>query len=609
MCVINQEHINKINIKEKFNCLAAEFKLLYNVRKILYKLNHQLESLVVIEKNLFLYLQSFKETLSTKIFDQKALEINILLVLIEKYLSAYKMSIIKNNKLLSVDLLRYYIKNNQLKEVEVVTLLQFEFYLHSIDISSHAKVEVLLAKLTYNVKQLDNIQNIITLFDKKPNYKNIYYADMIDKIISINKQIKSVNDFESLIKSNVIKQVRNIKNSLRDNFWYPEVLAYLIFTNINLSEHFAGLLEKECNFIKHSVEHLILKEVEQLAKLHDIGRLDLFKIYELVSEVNLWINQEYNNNYKNLTKIAYAGELIRQMVGSNLDTSKKEILIDITSINDVININSGQSEQSEQNEQNKQNVNNKVIAQTNVNGTEKGWAVVSSVESDSVEYWEVKSNKVIDKLNNTVGDIIETNDIILNINNVSNKIKKVKSPYIINKKTCKFNRNNEFVLLEEKWAEEQLEYSIDNIISILEKRSLNAPRQLIKLRYSELVLTSDEVNILIGNMEQSKYKLLKRAMALSIQLQESLAFYEDRVNLLAMSRGVYGLHNILYYLSQAKITINNINNYISEYSKEDDKNKSFELALFKTNLEERIRQINILFNKAKIDIFCKTIAA
>lgn len=568
---------NTTNITQDFKKVAAEFRLLHSVTKVLKKLDSQILNTPEIEANLFLNLQILKNMLNVNLVGKEALKFNINFLVIKQYLSTYKYNIIINNNLITVAELRKAIKENQINNQEVVILLQFEFYLHSNKLANQAKVETLLTHLSQKIKQLNNIRNTIDLFNY--NYKYtvtniINKKSIIEQIIEINKQINQISNFEELLSSNIIKDLRNIKNNLQNYFWLPEILSYLVLVNLNLREKFIYLLEEESKFIKYSVENLILLGINFIPKLNKLGMLDLSKIYKFVSDINIWINQEYNNNYKNLMKLVYIANAVRQAVKRNLPDNNN-IFLDYT---------------------------NKV--------ENKEYDLTTEVLNEGQSGWMIVNSEILLDINDK---LIESRGFITNTSIKTEKGFLVES----NKENYKNNNYSKLVninYLQQKWAEEQLEKDIDNIINILTKRAVNAPKQIIKLKYSDLILNKKEVNILMNGSSQktaydkAKYILIRRAIALFIELQEVVAFYSTKTELLGISWGIYGLKNILYYLEEAKIAISNINSYINELNK-DNKNEVFDLVLIKDKLEEVIQQVYLLFDKAEINTFSTLVAA
>ncbi|MFY9222535.1 MAG: hypothetical protein WAQ98_07695 [Blastocatellia bacterium] len=568
---------NTTNITQDFKKIVAEFRLLHSVTKVLKKLDSQTINTPEIEANIFLNLQILKNMLSVNLVGKEALEFNINFLLVKQYLSTYKYNIIINNNLIAVAELRKAIKENKINNQEVVILLQFEFYLHSNKLANQAKVETLLTHLSQKIKQLNNVRNTIDLFNYSHKYSVtniINKKSIIEQVIKINEEINKINNFEQLLSSNVIKDLRSVKNNLQNYFWLPEILSYLVLVNLNLREKFIYLLEEESQFIKYSVENLILLGINFIPKLNKLGILDLSKVYKFVSDINIWINQEYNNNYKNLMKLGYISNAVRQAVKNNLPDNNN---IFIEYVNKV---------------------------------EHKEYDLTKEVLDNSQTEWMIVSTEVLLDMNDKV---IENKGSITNI-----PIKKEKS-VLLEQGTQNYQKNNYSKLintnyLQKKWAEEQIEKDIDNIINILTKRAVNAPKQIIKLKYSDLILNKKEVSILINGSSQktaydkAKYILIRRAIALFIELQEIIAFYDKREELLGISWGIYGLKNVLYYLEETKIVISNIDNYINDFSRDSEDNK-FDLVLIKNKLEEIIEQVYLLFDKAKINTFSKLVAA
>ncbi len=347
-----------------------------------------------------------------------------------------------------------------------------------------------------------------------------------------------------------------------------------MLVNLNLREKFIYLLEEESKFIKYSVENLILLGINFIPKLNRLGVLDLSKVYRFVSDINIWINQEYNNNYKNLMKLVYIASVVRQAVKKNLSD------------------------------------NSNVFIEYVNKAEHKEYDLTSEVLNNSQSGWMIINNEVLLDMNDK---IIESSGVITNTPVKTEKTVLVES----NKQSYKNNNYSKLVninYLQQKWAEEQLEKDIDNIINILTKRAVNAPKQIIKLKYSDLILNKKEVDILMNGSSQktaydkAKYILIRRAIALFIELQEIIAFYDKREELLGISWGIYGLKNVLYYLEETKIAISNINNYINDFSRDSEDNK-FDLVLIKNKLEEIIEQVYLLFDKAEINTFSTFVAA
>lgn len=562
---------NTTNIAQDFKKVAAEFRLLYSVTKVLKKLTSQIINTSEIEANLFLNLQILKHMLNVNLVGKEALKFNITFLLVKQYLSTYKYNIIINNNLVTVAELRKAIKENKINNQEVVILLQFEFYLHSNKLANQAKVETLLTHLSQKIKQLNNIRNTIDLFNYNHKYSitnTINKKSIIEQIVTINEQINKINNFEQLLSSNIIKDLRNIKNNLQNYFWLPEILSYLVLVNLNLREKFIYLLEEESKFIKYSVENLILLGINFIPKLNKLGVLDLSKVYKFVSDINIWINQEYNNNYKNLMKLVYIANVVRQAVKKNLPDNNN-VFIEY--------VNKAENKEYD--------LTNEVL-----NHTQSGWMIINS------EVLLDMNDKIIESSGFITNTPVKTKQTMITANN--------KQIYKNNSYSKSVNIN----YLQQKWAEEQLEKDIDNIINILAKRAVNAPKQIIKLKYSDLILNKKEVSILMnGNSQKTvydkaKYILIRRAIALFIELQEVIAFYDTKVELLGISWGIYGLKNILYYLEEAKIVISNINNYINELNK-DSTNEIFDLVLIKDKVEAVIEQVYLLFDKAEISTF------
>lgn len=575
MCITTANK-NTTNITQDFKKVVAEFRLLHSVTKVLKKLDSEIINTPEIEANIFLNLQILKNMLSVNLAGKEALEFNINFLLVKQYLSTYKYNIIINNNLITVAELRKAIKENKINNQEVVILLQFEFYLHSNKLANQTKVETLLTHLSQKIKQLNNIRNTIDLFNYNHKYSVtniINKKSIIEQIIKINEQINKINNFEQLLSSNIIKDLRNIKNNLQNYFWLPEILSYLVLVNLNLREKFIYLLEEESKFIKYSVENLILLGINFIPKLNRLGVLDLSKVYRFVSDINIWINQEYNNNYKNLMKLVYIASAVRQAVQKNLPDNNN---VFIEYVNKV--------------ENKEYDITNEVL--------------------DSQSGWMIINTEVLLDMNDK---LIESNGIITNTPVKTEKIAVIEN----NKQNYKKNNYSKLVninYLQQKWAEEQLEKDIDNIINILTKRAVNAPKQIIKLKYSDLILNKKEVDILMNGSSQktvydkAKYILIRRAIALFIELQEVTAFYDTKTEMLGISWGIYGLKNILYYLEEAKIVISNMNNYINELNK-DSTNDIFDMVLIKDKLEAVIEQVYLLFDKAKINTFSTFVAA
>jgi hypothetical protein len=135
--------------------------------------------------------------------------------------------------------------------------------------------------------------------------------------------------------------------------------------------------------------------------------------------------------------------------------------------------------------------------------------------------------------------------------------------------------NVEIKPFEKHLDEEQLNSYIEYITKVLDKRKLNGKNQIIKLKYFNLVLNNEEVMTFLGCIPSSIFSLeepkllARRALAIYSHLKDAFSFYQNKINLLNFSLGIYGMSNLKYCWSQGKDTIDAIDRYIKKLNQSE----------------------------------------
>lgn len=501
---------NTVNLDSCFKNLILRFRLLHSTNKALSKITMSDEnSHNCLETTILNNLKLLKSYLDQSYCDTQALNINAVIRYVENHLSIYNQQIIDKYNSVSIVDLRQHIDNNKLQREQLTVLSQFEFYLHSNDELHHQKLELILSRLSSNTNKLEDIKNLIlSLFSTGIykahllNIKNFNEPEFISALTNVNNVINNSEDFDDLILKKNLDRLRFIKSQLKNSFWHPTVLSYLVFTNINLHNRFDDLINKECKEIKDDAANLILHGISYIPKLSNDQTIDLINVYKFVCKIHKLIKQEYKNNYSNLLKLTYLHKALKQA----LDYFKTKVSCRSSNFLSVVD------------------GDNKSV--------EKGWIIVDTDENTTLP-------------NTTL------------------------TPYLTNV-FCSINLKS----FEKDLDEEQLNNSITHIINTLNKRELNGKRQIIRLKHSDLILTSEEANILLGNNisndPTTEIFILwaRRSIAIYSQLQDAISFYKDKPNLLNFSLGIYGLENLVYYCYQAQdsiIAIDNHTRYINQY--------------------------------------------
>lgn len=535
--------INTISLSLCFKNLALHFRLLHSVNKVLTKLLQPTDSFSFLEKMLFGKLELLKNYLNDDTSNIQVLEVNAIIRYIEKYLSTYHQNVVERNKLVSVVKLRQYIEGHKIEKPEITVLTQFEFYLHSNNEINHQKLELLLTRLLCDNDKLEDIENLITSFFNNNIYSsnllNIHHLpkpDFIDALASVNNSVNNSENFDDLILKKSIDKLRQIKGQLKGSFWHPSILAYLIFTNVNLHNKFDRLLDQECKEIKDDAANLILHGVDYIPKINnERQQINLINVYKFVCKINKLIKQEYKSNYYNLSKLIYLNKTLKQSV---------------------------------------EYLNNKTVTSS--------YNSLSFINKDSnlkQKSWAIVDNDNENNLPDPLITSLHTNNKLHHINI---------RPF------------------EQNLDEEQLSNCIKHIIQTLRRRELNGKDQIIRIKYSDLVLRKEEVAIILGSIPDSNIfielpmLLGCRAIAIYSQLHDAISFYQTKPSLLGVSVGIYGLVNLVYYWFQGQDTITAIENYVKELKQEDLATISGLISI-KDKLKNILEQLPVLLNLAHIE--------
>lgn len=535
--------INTISLSLCFKNLALHFRLLHSVNKVLTKLLQPTDSFSFLEKMLFGKLELLKNYLNDDTSNIQVLEVNAIIRYIEKYLSTYHQNVVERNKLVSVVKLRQYIEGHKIEKPEITVLTQFEFYLHSNNEINHQKLELLLTRLLCDNDKLEDIENLITSFFNNNIYSsnllNIHHLpkpDFIDALASVNNSVNNSENFDDLILKKSIDKLRQIKGQLKGSFWHPSILAYLIFTNVNLHNKFDRLLDQECKEIKDDAANLILHGVDYIPKINnERQQINLINVYKFVCKINKLIKQEYKSNYYNLSKLIYLNKTLKQSV---------------------------------------EYLNNKTVTSS--------YNSLSFINKDSnlkQKSWAIVDNDNENNLPDPLITSLHTNNKLHHINI---------RPF------------------EQNLDEEQLSNCIKHIIQTLRRRELNGKDQIIRIKYSDLVLRKEEVAIILGSIPDSSIfielpmLLGCRAIAIYSQLHDAISFYQTKPSLLGVSVGIYGLVNLVYYWFQGQDTITAIENYVKELKQEDLATISGLISI-KDKLKNILEQLPVLLNLAHIE--------
>ncbi len=142
------------------------------------------------------------------------------------------------------------------------------------------------------------------------------------------KDLDKIKSFDEFVDSGILKRYRELKHSLVEKFFYPDILLEIVSTNVAFKNQIIKLYRRE--------ERTILSECEELLKLEERVRLD----NALVEELNKF-HREVEKFEKGLNDTSFSIDEIAKLV-KKLRDLKEKVNIHLSNVN---NINNKESEE------------------------------------------------------------------------------------------------------------------------------------------------------------------------------------------------------------------------------------------------------------------------
>lgn len=315
--------VPNLPINQYYNQLVSHFKLLHSTNQIITKLgysprNNNKEAQLLSE---FKLLTANLNILAT----------NAKLIIIEKLLKNYEDWIKHNSNLIPPYTLRQLLDTKEISRPQALILMQFEYYLHTNDITNRDKMELLLSRCVSQDTDEENLTLEIELLFPSQTSPAVD-PEHLETLRFLNKTAKAFDNSTTFTEIECLQEFRHLKSRLRDDFWHPTVLSLITSINLSLKKRFLEIFEQEINEVSLLTDKLLHLNIYKIPKLRSNGWLNLPSIKKYLDKISGILAQNYYANYPKLLVFLRLSTLIRQTAKKyNLSVQETEKLSHIKS--------------------------------------------------------------------------------------------------------------------------------------------------------------------------------------------------------------------------------------------------------------------------------------